>query len=614
MPGHLIRLLGALHSAMPRKAAKDARKEDEDFDKFLEILDGNEGEAKAAEEAKDDAGIKPTEVFGTSATFKDFMLRPELTKALQENTFEAPSIIQQEAIPSGIMGVDLLCQAQSGSGKTCVFVLTVLQQLKVMPGYVQCVCVAPTRELAYQIRGEFARFSSHIDGVSIACFTGGFPESKNRMVLEVDPPTIVVGTPGRLESLLARPNRKHEGPNAFLDLSHVQYFIIDECDQIMNDEKMRRDTKLIHAAVWGGLPSASMYQKRNGRTIKPSVNSAAIVAAGIKTAKRRIQTMMFSATMDEKALALARELYPVTAPSTTSTDSNGTENAEEAGGERVAIPVYSKRKEIFIDNPTKQLLSGIIQRVIMVLEKNKNAVLGGLLEALQFTQLVIFVSTCERAERLEYLLNSCGYKAICTHAHLPQDQREARCEGFREMKYKILVATDLLHRGIDIPAVNAVINYDMPEDPDIYLHRIGRAGRFSTYGLAITFCTPETAEEKAKRIARQEMLDGAQNNANNNSNNNNNNNNNTVSPNNNNNNITAANANLNTSVNSGPTEYVRRSNVEIFEDIQLHFAKPIPELVISKALDENLKEAIIIDDETLEGIKGWRKEKEAEKR
>eukprot|EP00766_Chilomastix_caulleryi_P003778 gnl/Chilomastix_caulleri/490.p1 GENE.gnl/Chilomastix_caulleri/490~~gnl/Chilomastix_caulleri/490.p1 ORF type:complete len:184 (+),score=52.44 gnl/Chilomastix_caulleri/490:135-686(+) len=177
------------------------------------------------------------------------------------------------------------------------------------------------------------------------------------------------------------------------------------------------------------------------------------------------------------------------------------------------------------------------------------------------------------------------------------------------MKYRILVATDLFHRGIDIPAVNAVVNYDMPENPDIYLHRIGRAGRFSTYGLAISFCVPDTPEEKAKRLAKAEAMEatassetmGSLSSTNNI---------NTISPGN--SSATNTNAAGQTTQSSASKEYLRKTNEEVLSEIQCRFAKAIPELVIEGSLVDKLEEIPIIKDSALEGISGWRRQKEGE--
>jgi len=151
-------------------------------------------------------------------------------------------------------------------------------------------------------------------------------------------------------------------------------------------------------------------------------------------------------------------------------------------------------KEIFVDD--KQLtLHGLQQHFVKLSEREKNRKLNDLLDALDFNQVVIFVKTKQRATQLNRLLIQCAFPSICVHADLEQSKRLQLFKEFKEYKHRILVSTNLFGRGVDIERVNIVINYDMPSDSDEYLHRVGRAGRFGTKGLAITFVsTGEEAE------------------------------------------------------------------------------------------------------------------------
>merc|ERR1712238_50388 len=123
--------------------------------------------------------------------------------------------------------------------------------------------------------------------------------------------------------------------------------------------------------------------------------------------------------------------------------------------------------------------------------KEKNRKLNDLLDALEFNQVVIFVKSVQRAIALDKLLVECNFPSIAIHSNLEQKERIIRYKQFKEFQKRIMVSTDLFGRGIDIERVNIVINYDMPEDSDSYLHRVGRAGRFGTKGLAITFVSDD---------------------------------------------------------------------------------------------------------------------------
>jgi ATP-dependent RNA helicase UAP56/SUB2 len=143
--------------------------------------------------------------------------------------------------------------------------------------------------------------------------------------------------------------------------------------------------------------------------------------------------------------------------------------------------------EIFVDDETKLTLHGLQQYYVKLEESAKNRKLNDLLDALEFNQVCIFVKSVQRANELNKLLVECNFPSICIHSQMPQEERIARYKSFKDFSKRIMVATDIFGRGIDIERVNIVINYDMPDSPDSYLHRVGRAGRFGTKGLAITF-------------------------------------------------------------------------------------------------------------------------------
>merc|ERR1739838_463525 len=143
--------------------------------------------------------------------------------------------------------------------------------------------------------------------------------------------------------------------------------------------------------------------------------------------------------------------------------------------------------EIRVDEESKLTLHGLLQYYAKLDERAKNRKLNDLLDALEFNQVVIFVKSVQRATALDKLLVECNFPSIAIHSGLSQEDRIARYKQFKEFQKRIMVSTDLFGRGIDIERVNIVVNYDMPSDSDSYLHRVGRAGRFGTKGLAITF-------------------------------------------------------------------------------------------------------------------------------
>lgn len=166
----------------------------------------------------------------------------------------------------------------------------------------------------------------------------------------------------------------------------------------------------------------------------------------------------------------------------------------------VALKFCQTPKEIYVDDETKLSLHGLQQFFCRLTEEEKNRKLDDLLDKLDFNQVVIFVAKVRRAVELSKLLEECNFPAICIHSGMKQEERISRFKDFKDFKKRVLVATDLFGRGIDIERVNVVINYDFPDDSDQYLHRVGRAGRFGTKGLAISFVSTTEDEEQMKKV------------------------------------------------------------------------------------------------------------------
>ncbi|KAG2370215.1 P-loop containing nucleoside triphosphate hydrolase protein [Suillus spraguei] len=365
-----------------------------------------------------------------STGFRDFLLKPELLRAISDLGFEHPSEVQQECIPQAVLGMDVLCQAKSGHGKTAVFVLATLQQLEPVNGEVSAIVLCHTRELAFQIKNEYTRFAKYMPDVRIGTFYGGTPVQKDAEILrdKTRCPHIVVATPGRLNALTR---------DKVLDAKNVKHFILDECDKMLEQLDMRRDVQEIFRAT-----------------------------------PHHKQVMMFSATLAKEVRATCKKF--------------------------MANPL-----EIFVDDETKLTLHGLQQHYVKLDENAKNRKLNELLDTLEFNQVVIFVKSVARAVELDKLLVSCNFPSISIHSGLAQEERINRYTAFKAFEKRILVATDIFGRGIDVERVNIVINYDCPPDADSYLHRVGRAGRFGTKGLAITFQSSEADQQVMSAIQQR---------------------------------------------------------------------------------------------------------------
>jgi ATP-dependent RNA helicase UAP56/SUB2 len=204
-----------------------------------ELLDYEEDDDKTV----DGSAAKPTGEVAKkgyvgihSSGFRDFLLKPELLRAIQDCGFEHPSEVQHECIPQAILGMDVICQAKSGMGKTAVFVLSSLQQIDPVAGQVAALVLCHTRELAYQICHEFERFSKYLPELKVAVFYGGVHIRKHKDLLKNECPHIVVGTPGRILALARDKD---------LSLKNVRHFILDECDKMLESLDMRRDVQEI---------------------------------------------------------------------------------------------------------------------------------------------------------------------------------------------------------------------------------------------------------------------------------------------------------------------------------------------------------------------------------
>ncbi|KAH8076395.1 hypothetical protein JL721_394 [Aureococcus anophagefferens] len=370
--------------------ADEADKEIADDD--LVDYDDDDVEEQGGDEAKE---AKKGHYVGIHASgFRDFILKPECLRAVVDCGFEHPSEVQHECIPQAVLGMDIICQAKSGMGKTAVFVLATLHQLEPVDGEISVMC--HTRELAFQIKNEYARFSKYLPAVKVEVFYGGVPITQNKAALKANTPHIVVGTPGRILGLVKSKD---------LVLGKLKHFVMDECDRMLEALDMRKDIQEI-----------------------------------FRTTPHQKQVMMFSAT-------LSKEIRPVC--------------------------------KKFCQDPME-------------------------------IYVVIFVSKVARATELDRLLCECNFPSVCIHSGMTQEERITRYKDFKDFKKRILVSTDLFGRGIDIERVNIVINYDFPEvkegaaqttASDQYLHRVGRAGRFGTKGLSISFIS---SKEDAEILAAAE--------------------------------------------------------------------------------------------------------------
>ncbi len=366
-------------------------------------------------------------------TFSDLGLIEPLLRALTAEGYAVPTPIQARAIPTLLTGRDMLGIAQTGTGKTAAFALPLLQRMAANPVKVQPRCpralvLAPTRELAVQIADGFKSYGRHLGFKHTVVFGGvGQGQQVSAMNAGVD---ILVATPGRLLDLM---EQRH------INLQNVEFLVLDEADRML-DMGFIRDVKVIVSKV-----------------------------------KAQRQTLLFSATMPEAVMSLAKGI----------------------------LKEYD-RVEV---TPPATTVERIEQRVMFVARDDKKKLLNVLLADKTVSRVLIFTRTKHAANRVAEHLAKSGIPADAIHGNKSQNARQRTLQLFKAGKTRVLVATDIAARGIDVDGISHVINYELPAEPESYVHRIGRTARAGSSGIAIAFCdADEVGDLRAiERATRQSI-------------------------------------------------------------------------------------------------------------
>lgn len=350
----------------------------------------------------------------TKQQFSELGLAETLQRALIERNHKTPTPIQARAIPEVLAGRDVLAIAQTGTGKTAAFALPILHRLagtkKGGRGRTpRALVLAPTRELAIQIAGEFRAYGAHLR-LRLAVIYGGVGQGP-----QVDALTrgtdVLVATPGRLLDLMGQRR---------VNLSRVEHLVLDEADRML-DMGFVPDVRRILAAL-------------------PTVR----------------QSLMFSATMPPEVARLTSDFLrdPV----------------------RVGV------------TPQATPIERIQQSVFHVPTAGKRRLLTEILDDPALSRVLVFARTKHGADRLATQLEQSGVDAEAIHGNKSQGGRQRALERFRRGEARVLVATDIAARGIDVDDISHVINYELPDTPESYVHRIGRTARAGADGIAYSFC------------------------------------------------------------------------------------------------------------------------------
>ncbi len=360
--------------------------------------------------------------------FDELLTDDDLLDALWDMHFDECTPIQEQAIPRIIEGRDLIAVAQTGTGKTAAYLLPVIEKLATgdYPNdAVNCIVMAPTRELAQQIDRQMQGFA-YFMGLSSVPIYGGtdghtFNQQKQGLTMGAD---VVIATPGRLIAHLSM---------GYVDLSRVSFFILDEADRMLDmgfyDDIMQ---------IVGYLP------------------------------KER-QTLLFSATMPPKIQTLASKIL---------------RNPAEI--------------KLAVSKPADK----IEQLSYVVYETQKLPLLRYLFRQSNPKRVIVFASSKLKVKELYKTLSSDNICVGEMHSDLDQEKRDNVMLDFKAGKINVLVATDIVARGIDIDDIELVVNYDVPAEPEDYIHRIGRTARADAEGRGITF----VSDKERHRMHRIETL------------------------------------------------------------------------------------------------------------
>ncbi len=359
--------------------------------------------------------------------FDELLTNDSVLDGLWDMHFDECTPIQEHTIPAVLEGRDVLACAQTGTGKTAAYLLPVINELAeggFPENAVNCVVMAPTRELAQQIDRQLQGFAYFmpVSGIAVYGGTDGVTYDQQRKSLKAGA-DVVIATPGRLLAHLSM---------GYVDLSRVSYFILDEADRML-DMGFYDDIMQINSH----LP-------------------------------KETQVLMFSATMPPKIQQMAKKILknPVEIKLAVSKPAEKIQQSSYICYEAQKMPIL---KKLFKENPP--------QRVII------------------FSGSKLKVKTLAREFR------RMPFKVAEMHSDLDQTARDNVMLDFKAGKTQVIIATDILSRGIDIDDIEMVINYDVPRDPEDYIHRIGRTARADRDGRAVTFVSPEEAF-RLKRIEK----------------------------------------------------------------------------------------------------------------
>lgn len=414
-----------------------------------------------------------------------------------------PSPIQLKAIPIARFGTDLIAQAKSGTGKTAVFSVVILENLTPVQAP-QAVIVAPAREVADQVAHVVRSIGRYVDGLTCHTFIGGVPLYVDRQHLAKGC-QVCVGTPGRLADLIS---------SGALDVSSVRMLVLDEADQLLDaafsDEvrwiisamPSRRQTMAISATFTEDMLQqlAAVMHEPQHISVCATLRKSPPSSGGESTNGARLG-------QGREAEATRRDVSATAKPMSTA------EEAAVTASERVTLEGVAQHVKVIGPGDISRaaeanergaataadgVVSGGSVHTFSAAVRAKFCSLVDILRTMRFQQAMVFCNSTTRVATVGSALKEDGWPATSLSAERSQPQRLAAISALRDSSIRILVATDVAARGIDVERVNLVVNFDLPQSPATYLHRIGRCGRFGSLGIAVTLATG--SEARALRL------------------------------------------------------------------------------------------------------------------
>jgi superfamily II DNA/RNA helicase len=352
-------------------------------------------------------------------SFEHLGLFEDLIKGVYLYGFTQPSKIQIKGIEAINSGKDCILQSQSGTGKTAMYLLGVLNRLcnNNTNAQTQGVIITPTRELATQVYDVAIQLSKHTTFNIVKCI-GGTDIFQNKQ--ELKSANLIIGTLGRIHHMIE--DKK-------INMTNLSFLVLDEADEILSDGNYNKNNKIIH------MSDKLKY----------------IFDSTLKTS----QLIFISATMTDEVFNASKKYM------------------------NEPNKVLLKNNEVIVD---------LIKQFYLDVESEeyKFDTLLDLYNLISTSQAIIFCNTIRKVEWLEQNLKQNNFSITVIHSNMTQEERHNVVQEFRQGHTRLLLTTDLLSRGIDIPQVNLVVNYDLPADKETYVHRIGRCGRFDKTGVSIT--------------------------------------------------------------------------------------------------------------------------------